>query len=81
MNSEKSNKPELFIDNDPYQWGQKTITGAEILNLANAPDGVELYQQVPGRPDVPIKPETVVDLSKHPGPERFSTQASGSQAG
>lgn len=81
MANEKSNKPELFIDNERYQWPKTTITGAEILALASAPDGVELYQQVPGKPDIQIRPQTVVDLTQHPGPERFSTQAAGSQAG
>lgn len=81
MSDENSNRPELFVDNKPYQWDAKTITGAQIRKLASLPDDVQIFHKVPGRPDVEIKNETVVNLTRQPGPDRFSTQPVGSQAG
>ena len=74
------NPPELFIDNQPYDWNKPIITGSQIRKLGGLPDDVQIFQKVPGKPDRQIKDETVVDLKK-PGPERFSTQAVGSNAG
>lgn len=81
MNDKKSNRPELFVDNERYDWDNDTITGADIRTLASLPDNVDIFQHVPGEKDRPIANDTVVDLTEHPGPERFSTQAAGSQAG
>jgi len=81
MTHEKSNKPELFVDNEPYQWSKESITGAELRILAAIPEGVQIFQQIPRQPDREILANTVVDLAAHKGPERFSTQAAGSQAG
>ena len=72
---------ELFVDGDKYEWPKPTITGAELRTLAAIPDSVEIFQHVPGKPDVQIQNSTVVDLAKHHGPVRFSTQSPGSQAG
>lgn len=81
MANENSNKPDLFIDNERYHWDKDTITGAEIRTLASLPDDVQIFHKVPGQPDSEIKNDTVVDLAARPGPDRFSTQSVGSQAG
>lgn len=75
-----SNSPELFIDHQQYNWNKPTITGTQLRQLGGLPDDVAIFQKVPGKPDREIKNDTVVDLTKH-GPERFSTQAVGSNAG
>lgn len=74
-------KYQLFVDNEKYEWEKNTITGAELRVLAGIPDGAEIYMKVPGKPDVEVKNDTVVDLEKHHGPAKFSTQSPGSQAG
>lgn len=81
MSNGKSKAPELFVDNDPYQWDKTTITGAELRTLAGIPQSAEIYQKIPGQPDRRVLDDTTVDLAEHPGPERFSTQSPGSQAG
>jgi len=75
------NKPELFVDNDPYQWTKSTITGAEIRTLASLPADVKIFMKVPGHPDRDITDTDVVTLDPHGAPARFSSQAVGSQAG
>jgi hypothetical protein len=72
---------ELFVDNEKYAWDAETITGKQLHGLASIPEGVEIFLQVPGHRDQEIKDDTVVDLEKHKGPARFSTQSTGSQAG
>ncbi len=72
---------DLFVDHVKYTWPESTITGRELRDLASIPESVEIYLQVPGKPDQEIKDDTVVDLEKHNGPARFSTQSTGSQAG
>ncbi|HUZ95337.1 MAG TPA: multiubiquitin domain-containing protein [Edaphobacter sp.] len=72
---------ELFIDGDKYRWEQDTITGAQLRVLGAIPEGVEIFLQVPGKPDEPITDTTSVNLEEHHGPARFSTQSPGSQAG
>lgn len=81
MNSQKSQKPELFIDNQRFDWDKATITGAEIRLLASLPEDVEIYWKLPGNPDFPVENDTVIDLNVTAGPDRFSTQSVGSQAG
>ena len=85
MNQDKlnplSNKPELFIDNNKYNWDHNTITGAQIRELAGIPESAEIFQKVPGKPDREISDTTVVNLMDHSGPEHFSSQTPGSQAG
>tara|TARA_R110000823_G_scaffold101329_10_gene217766 strand:+ start:1557 stop:1805 length:249 start_codon:yes stop_codon:yes gene_type:complete len=81
MGNDKSNRPELFIDNERFDWEKETITGAEIRELASLPDDVEIYWKAPGNPDFPVENDTVIDLTEHPGPDHFSTQPVGSQAG
>lgn len=81
MSNEKSNRPEVFIDNERYDWDEDTITGAQLRVLGSLPDDVQIFHKVPGHPDEEIKNDTVVDLTKQPGPDRFSTQPVGSQAG
>lgn len=75
------NNPELFIDNERYDWNKDTITGAELRVLGSLPDDVQIFWKIPGHPDQEVKNNTVVDLKKNPGPDRFSTQSVGSQAG
>lgn len=81
MSNEKSNRPELFIDNERYDWDEDTITGRQIRVLASLPDDVHIFHKVPGHPDQEIKDDSVVDLTKQKGPDRFWTQPVGSQAG
>lgn len=80
-NQHNPGPPELFIDNQPYDWDQPTITGAQIRKLGSLPDDVQIFQKIPGKPDIEIKNDTVVDLRKFHGPDRFCSQPVGSQAG
>lgn len=75
------NRPELFVDNDRYDWNSKKITGKQLRALASLPEDVQIFHKIPGRPDEEIKDDTAVDLTKQPGPDRFWTQPVGSQAG
>ena len=79
--NEKSHKPEVFVDNQAYDWDQPTITGAQLRVLAAIPQDVQIFHKVPGHPDVQVSDSTVINLSVIKGPDRFSTQAVGSQAG
>ena len=81
MSNDKSNRPELFIDNERYDWNSDTISGAQIRELGSLPDDVEIYLKVPGHRDQPVQNDMVIDLKHHTGPARFSTQNPGSQAG
>ena len=81
MSNKQSNRPELFIDNERYDWDKDTITGTELRELGSLPDDVQIFWKVPSQPDVEVKNDTVVDLTEHRGPDRFSTQSVGSQAG
>jgi hypothetical protein len=72
---------EIFIDNEKYEWHEDVITGLQVRELGHIPEGVQIYLEVPGKPDEEIKNETKVNLNDHHGPARFSTQSSGSQAG
>ena len=78
---EKPKKFLIFVDNDKYEWDKSTITGAELRVLAAIPESVEIFLEVPGKPDLEVKNNTVIDLEKHHGPAKFSTQSPGSQAG
>lgn len=71
----------VFVDGDKYEWEKSTITGAELRMLAAIPQNAQIYLKVPGKPDEPVSNDTTVDLAKHHGPARFSTQSPGSQAG
>lgn len=71
----------LFIDGEKYTWADDTISGAQLRVLGAIPEGVEIYLQVPGKPDEIIEDGQHVSLKDHHGPARFSTQAPGSQAG
>jgi hypothetical protein len=72
---------ELFIDGEKYHWDHDTITGAQLRLLGAIPEAVEIFLQVPGKPDKPISDTTSINLKDHHGPARFSTQSPGSQAG
>lgn len=76
-----SGKELVFVDGDKYEWEKSTITGAELRTLAAIPQSAEIYLKVPGKPDEPVKNDTMIDLAKLHGPARFSTQSPGSQAG
>ena len=71
----------VFVDGDKYEWEKSTITGAELRILAAIPQNAQIYLKVPGKPDEPVSDGTTIDLAKHHGPARFSTQSPGSQAG
>lgn len=71
----------VFVDGDKYDWEKSTITGAELRTLAAIPQNAQIYIKVPGKPDDPVSDSTTIDLAKHHGPARFSTQSPGSQAG
>lgn len=71
----------VFVDGDKYDWEKETITGAELRMLAAIPQNAEIYLKVPGKPDDPVNDNTTIDLAKHHGPAKFSTQSPGSQAG
>ncbi len=74
-------KFELFVDNVKFEWDKNTISGVDLRRLAGIPENVQIFEHVPGKPDVEIKNDTVVNLEKHHGPVKFSTQSPGSQAG
>jgi hypothetical protein len=74
-------KIQLFVDGEKYEWPKDTITGQELRGLAGIPDNAQIFLQVPGKPDAEIKNDTEVNLKRHKGPARFSTQSPGSQAG
>lgn len=74
-------KFDVFVDGDKYEWDKSTITGAELRVLARIPESAQIFEHVPGKPDIPINNDTVVDLAKHHGAVKFSTQSPGSQAG
>lgn len=76
-----SNRPELFIDNERYDWEKQKITAEEMRVLAAIPADAQIFWKRPGQPDTEVTADMVIDLSEHAGPERFSTQAVGSQAG
>lgn len=77
----KNNKPELLVDNEKYDWNEDTIVGAQIRTLASVPDDAQIFWKRPSQPDTEVKDCTLVDLTVHPGPDRFCTQSVGSQAG
>ena len=79
--SHENNRPDVIVDNDGYEWDQNTITGAQLRVLASLPTDVEIFHKIPGHPDEEVKDNTVVDLTLQKGPDRFSTQPVGSQAG
>lgn len=81
MSRGNSNRPELFIDNERYDWDKESITAEELRVLGAIPAGVQIFWKRPGQPDIEVGAGMVIDLAEHPGPERFSTQAVGSQAG
>jgi len=74
-------KKELMIDNTPYEWGKPKISEPELRTLGSIPDGVHIFYQRPGKPDLEVKPETVVDLAATPGIDKFSTESVNSGAG
>lgn len=75
------NGPALFVDNEPYEWNGDSITGEQLRVLAGVPQDVEIFHKNPGHPDEEVKNDTIVDLTLQKGPDRFSTQPVGSQAG
>ena len=81
MSNENANRPEVFVDNDRYDWDQDTITGTQLRVLAALPDDVEIFHKIPGRTDEEVRDNDTVDLTKQNGPDRFWTQPAGSQAG
>ena len=78
---EKPKKFLIFVDTDKYEWDKSTITGAGLRVLASIPESVEIFLEIPGKPDLEVENDTEIDLEKHHGPAKFSTQSTGSQAG
>lgn len=74
-------KYQLFVDNEKYEWGRSTITAPELRALASIPQGVQIFQHLPGKPDLEILDTSVIDLEAAKGAVKFSTQSPGSQAG
>jgi len=64
-----------FVDGVKYDWGQATVTGAQIR--AQLPDPNKtygLFLEGQGKdPDQKIEDTTVVSLEKEKGPRRFYT--------
>lgn len=81
MPSDKKDSYLVFVDNDKYSWNKETISGTELRGLAAIPQNALIFLKVPGKPDEPVSDGTSIDLAKHHGPARFSTQSPGSQAG
>lgn len=81
MSNDNSNKPEVFVDNNRYDWDHDTINGAQLRELASLPDNVQIFHEIPGQPDEEIKNDTTVDLTEQARPDRFSSQSVGSGAG
>lgn len=81
MKSHNDNRPELFVDNERYDWDEKTVSGAQIKELAGVPDDVQLFHKIPSQPDVLVNDCDEIDLDEIKGPDRFYTQCVGSQAG
>lgn len=77
----KPNEYKLFVDGDKYEWGDGSISGLQLRELAAIPDSVQIFQHIPGKPDIEIQNSTVINLEEHHGPVKFSTQSPGSQAG
>ena len=76
----KDHKIELIIDNNPFPWDSTSITEQELRNLGGLPESVQIFQEIPGKPDELVKPGEVISLAGK-GPERFSTQSADSGAG
>jgi hypothetical protein len=64
----------IIVDKQSFEWGQPTITGRQVLELAGKVpvDQFALYLKIPdGQPErVPL--DRVIDL-RHPGTDRFLT--------
>ncbi|MDP2343760.1 MAG: multiubiquitin domain-containing protein [Deltaproteobacteria bacterium] len=74
-------KKQFMVDNEPFDWDGDLITYEQLKDKASIPDNVLIFQKVPGKPDIEIKPGVTVNLALHPGIDRFSTQAPQSGAG
>lgn len=78
----KKEKFLIFVDGDKFEWEKETISFSELRTLAAIPEGVQVFLEVPGKPDIEFKSDSPpLDLIKQRGPARFSTQSPGSQAG
>ncbi|HIO03805.1 multiubiquitin domain-containing protein [Marinobacter nauticus] len=80
-NEKNDGKPELFIDNERFDWDSESITGEQLRELGAIPDDVDVFWKRPGQPDQEVQRDSEINLAAHPAPERFFTQAVGSQAG
>ncbi len=66
----------LIIDDEYYQWKNDTITGTDLRNLGNVPDGAQIFLEADGEEDKKIEPDMTVSLVGG-GIERFSTKSVG----
>jgi hypothetical protein len=69
---EEKARYKLIVDQRPYEWPEKFITGSQIKTLGGVDQGYGVWQQVPGPNDPEIGDDQKVDLSQ-PGTERFFT--------
>ena len=77
-----SHKYKFKVENDSYEWGDPTITGAEVRGVGpGIPEGMDLYVKLPGKPArLVTDPNETFDLSE-PGIEKFFAQNASSEAG
>ena len=52
----------LEVDGTEYRWPEETITGAQLMQLANVPVAVGLVQVFDDGTQETISPDTIVDL-------------------
>lgn len=77
-----SKKYKFKIENETYEWGDATITAAEVRGVGpGIPDSMDLFVKLSGKPARLVSdPGEVFDLSG-PGIEKFFAQNSSSEAG
>ena len=66
-------KYKILIDQKPFDWGERYITGSQIKTLAGAPANYGVWLKTNGPdPDLEISDHEQVDLEQ-PGREHFFT--------
>jgi hypothetical protein len=69
------------IDNTPYTWDQRIITGTEIRSVGpGIPESMDLFVKIKGKPGRLVANDDKLDLSDE-GIEKFYSQESSSSAG
>jgi hypothetical protein len=62
----------ILIDQKPYTWADRYITGTQIKALASVDQAFGVWLEAPGPEDPPVGNDEPIDLDK-PGVERFFT--------